>query len=298
MIVDQEKDVAIRQYSLQESSSLGSSVFEITKAGGNLRKLRSNVFVPHRKDYYFLCLVKAGNSHHWVDFIPYTTQPNRLYFTSPQQVQVKEETEPMDVIILSFTEEYLQLDENHSLRQLPIIQNPENSHELKLLPDHVLFIEDLLGKMLVEFNAGQTWRTGMLHAYMSVLLIYLSRLYTEQYQADTTSPDRTLLNRFRTYIDSRYHTLHQVADYADLLNLTPGHLNDRIKQQSGKTAIEHIHERLVLEAKRRLLHTNLSAKEIAWQLGFEDAAYFHRFFKRLAGNTPANFRTTIREMYH
>lgn len=298
MIVDKQRDVAIIQYSLQKSSTIGSTVFEVVETSGDLRRLKSNYLVPHRKDFYFLCLVRNGSSRHWVDFVPYTLHPNTFYFSSPQQVQVKEKTEPMDGIILSFTEEYLQLEENQSLRRLPIIQNPDNAHELNLTSDNMQFLEDVLGKMLVEFNTERSWRNGMLQSYVNILLIYLSRLYTEQFQPDHVSPDRALLKRFRTYIDSHYSTLHQVADYADLMNLTPGHLNDRIKQQSGKTAIEHVHERLMLEAKRRLLHTDCSAKEIAWQLGFEDVAYFHRFFKRLAGATPATFRTTIREMYH
>ncbi|WP_232073858.1 AraC family transcriptional regulator [Spirosoma aureum] len=298
MIVAQEKDVAIPTYSLQQSSSFGNTVFEIVESNNEIRRHRSNFLVPHRKGYYFLCLVRKGTSRHWVDFVPYTLQSNTIYFSVPQQVQVKEKVEPMDGIILSFTEEYIQMEENRSLRQLPIIQNPDNAHEMKLTPENLQFLDDLFGKMLVEFNTERNWRNNMLHSYVNVLLIYLSRLYTEQFQADHSSPDRSLLKRFWSSIDSHFDTLHQVADYANLLNLTPGHLNDRIKQQSGKTAIEHIHERLVLEAKRRLLHTDLSAKEIAWQLGFEDGAYFHRFFKRLTGETPTTFRTTIREMYH
>lgn len=298
MIVSQQKDVAIKQYSLQESSSLGSTVFDIVEAKGEFIRRKSNFLVPHRKDFYFFCLVRNGSSRHWVDFVPYTLQPNTFYFSSPQQVQVKEQTEPMTGIMLSFTEEYLQLEGNQSLRKLPIIQNPDNAHELALAPEHMQFLDELLDKMVVEFNTEHSWRNTMLQSYVNVLLIYLSRIYIDQSQTVHRSPDRGLLKKFSAFIDTHYNTLHQVADYADLMNLTPGHLNDRIKQQSGKTAIEHIHERLVLEAKRRLLHTDLSAKEIAWQLGFEDDAYFHRFFKRLTGETPATFRTTIREMYH
>ena len=83
-----------------------------------------------------------------------------------------------------------------------------------------------------------------------------------------------------------------------MLQITAGHLSDVIKRQSGKTAIEHIHERIVMEAKRQLLHAGLSVKEIAYALGFDDAAYFNRFFKRITSVTPVVYRRTIREMYH
>ncbi|RRB15618.1 helix-turn-helix transcriptional regulator [Larkinella knui] len=288
---------AIAQYSLEESSSLASRYFEILDVEGQFRRHKANFLLPHRKDYYFFCLVRQGSSRHWVDYVPYTLQANRFYFTGPQQIQVKEKTEPLSGIMLSFTEEYLQLQENQALRQLPILENPEQGHELRLEPDQVQFLEDVLRKMLQEFAARHDWRNRMLHSYLNVLLIYLSRLYTGSFSGGIAGPDLALLKRFRAAIDQHFHRLHHVADYAELLHLTPNHLTDRIKQQSGKTAIQHIHERLMLEAKRQLFHTDRSVSEIAWQLGFEDASYFHRFFKRLEGKTPSFFRTSTREMY-
>jgi len=71
-----------------------------------------------------------------------------------------------------------------------------------------------------------------------------------------------------------------------------------VKEQSGKPAIVHIHERLILEAKRLLYHTDQSIKEIAFNLGFEEASYFNKFFKRLTQQTPLQYRGTIREIYH
>lgn len=76
-----------------------------------------------------------------------------------------------------------------------------------------------------------------------------------------------------------------------------GHLSEVVKAQSGKPAIKHIHERLVLEARRLLFHTPESLKEIAFNLGFSEASYFTRFFKRETGLTPAEYRTSIRKMY-
>jgi len=69
-----------------------------------------------------------------------------------------------------------------------------------------------------------------------------------------------------------------------------------VKTQSGKPAIKHIHERQLLEAKRLLFHANNSLKEIAFDLGFSDASYFNRFFKRETGVTPAEYRADIRKM--
>jgi len=133
---------------------------------------------------------------------------------------------------------------------------------------------------------------------MQVLLIYLSRLYTEQFKTTDGLPDRQLLIKYLAKINDEFKETHEVAAYADMLNISAGHLSEVVKEQSGRSAIAHIHDRIVLEAKRLLFHTERSIKEISFQLGFGDASYFNRFFKRITGSTPLEYRVTNREMYH
>ncbi|MDR6940779.1 helix-turn-helix domain-containing protein [Mucilaginibacter pocheonensis] len=290
---------AIPTYSLQQNSTTGSSMIEVREAvPGSMEFVLDPAFlIPHRKDYYLFVLVKKGNNRHWIDFMPYTLKPDTFYFTVPQQVHLKEYAEPVEGIITCFTDEFLQLEENQTLKRLPIIQNPAGAHELLLKEQDVSFVEDVMRKMLVEFNTDGSWRNQMLSSWLRVLVIYLSRLYTEQFSETCFTLNYCLLKSFQALIGEHYATQHDVAAYAEKLNITPGHLTEVIKQQSGKTAIAHIHNRLIVEAKRLLLHTDLSAKQIANELGFEDAAYFNRFFKRIAGITPVSFRAQIREMY-
>lgn len=200
--------------------------------------------------------------------------------------------------IIAFTDEFLTLDKSGSLKNMPIIQNPQNGHELGLTKDEMAFLEDLMEKIEAEYQSRNSWQGGMLMAYMNVLIIYLSRLYNEQFVADDRLPGRVLLRKYLEKIEENYTEMHEVAAYADALNLSAGHLSEVVKEQSGRPAIAHIHERLMLEAKRLLFHTDRSIKEIAFELGFEDASYFNRFFKRLAVATPADYRISSREMYH
>jgi AraC family transcriptional activator of pobA len=106
------------------------------------------------------------------------------------------------------------------------------------------------------------------------------------------------LKNYQEKINESFREMKEVTDYASQLNISAGHLSEVVKLQSGKPAIKHIHERLVLEARRLLFHTNDSLKEIAYNLGFSDASYFNRFFKRETEVTPAEYRERIREMYH
>ncbi len=291
-------EAVIPKYAFEPDAETGNTMFRINRNDCVVNYKKSDFLVPHRKNYYFMAFVKQGNSRHWIDTIPYTVRPNAFYFTIPHQVHLKEVTEPFSGISLSYTEDFLAMDESNSLKNLPVIQNPDNGHELVLSDQDLIFIDDLLEKIFAEYNSKNEWQHNMLLAYMKVLLIYLSRLYTEQFTHQEQSPGRLLLKKYLAKIDEAYSNNHEVADYADMLNISPGHLSELIKEQSGKPAIIHIHERLIVEAKRLLFHTDYAVKEIAFHLGFEDASYFNRFFKRLTETTPANFRTTIREMYH
>jgi len=292
-----DTETVIPKFQLEPDTRTGNKMLRMEKSDCSMSMMRSDFLRPHRKDYYFFVLVRQGSSRHWIDMTPYTLKPDTFYFTVPNQVQLKEESEPLTGILVAFTEEFLALEGNSSLKQLPIIQNKHNGHDLSLTPADVVFIEDLLEKMYAEYLSKSNWQRGMMTAYVQLLMIYLSRLYTEQYSSATQTTDRLMLKKYLSKIEESYTQTHEVTAYADMLNISAGHLSEVVKVQSGKPAIAHIHERLILEAKRLLFHTEHSIKEIAFQLGFEDASYFNRFFKRLVKHTPVEYRTTIREMY-
>ncbi|RBL89311.1 helix-turn-helix domain-containing protein [Chitinophaga flava] len=287
----------IPKYSLEQSGGR-NNLFDIRLVGEGHKEHPSFFMAPHRKDFYMLVLVEEGSSKHWVDMQPYTLKPDTFYFTAPQQVHVKEHAVPMRGIVLCFTDAFLAAAAHQPIRKLPILQNPSNGHEMLLQPTEVAYIRDTMRRMAEEYLQQPDWYNSMLQAYLHVLLIYLSRLYTEKFTAEENKPDRILLKKFLDLIETNYTIHHEVAAYADLLNITAGHLGDVIRQQSGKPAIGHIHARLLLEARRLLFHTDHSIKEIAFALGFEDASYFNRFFKRGSNETPQAFRNTTRKMYH
>ena len=284
-------------YTLQQTSETGSKDFEIMRNSGLTQKQKDLFFVPHRKDFYLFAFAKSGSVRHWGDMVPFTGKPDTLYFSSPPQVFLKEEG-TFEATAICFTQDFLDMEEGGLLNELPIIQNLNNGHELCLSAADVAFTDDITNKLLEEYKQGQGWQNSMLLAYLRILLIYLSRLYKAQFPAEDKTPERALLHRYKTLIAGHFTQHHDVATYAAMLNLSAGHFSELIKKQSGKAAMEHIHDRLLLEAKRLLFHTDASIKEIAFQLGFEEASYFNRFFRRLTGSTPLAYRNSIREKYH
>lgn len=288
----------VPKYAFEPDSVVGNQMIRITKGDSVTNYIKTDFLIPHRKDYYFMAFIKMGSSRHWIDMTPYNLKPNTFYFTVPHQVHLKEESKPVTGMSLTFSRDFLASDNNGVLKDLPIIQNPYDGHELSLSDQDLIFVEDILEKIHAEYHARHSWQHNMLMAYMKILLIYLSRLYTEQFSATEQLPDKVLLKRYLSKIEESYTTSHEVNEYAEMLNISAGHLSELVKEQSGKPAIIHIHERLILESKRLLFHTDYAIKEIAYHLGFEDASYFNRFFKRLTNYTPVAYRDNFRKMYH
>jgi AraC family transcriptional regulator, transcriptional activator of pobA len=103
-----------------------------------------------------------------------------------------------------------------------------------------------------------------------------------------------LVRHFLVNLEQNLRVASSVSSHAALLGVSPEILSETVKKEIGKTPGTLIRERVLLEAKRLLLHTSLSVAEIAYQLLFKDPSYFNRFFRRAAGNTPAEFRKQCR----
>lgn len=283
-------------YTLEPNEYTGYPHFKMYHFNGE-RPHRDDLLTPHRKDHYLFVMMRQGGHQQWIDMAPYVPRENTFYFVGPDNIIVKEIGKCMWSTGIAFTRDFMALQEGAALANLPIVKNPHNIHELSLSPNDILFIEDMLVKLDTEYRQPGEWQQRMLAAHTTALLTYMSRVYTEQAFNVEFTADKSLLKKFQSAVNENYLELHEVAEYAALLNISAGYLSEMVKAQSGKPAIKHIHERILLEAKRLLFHTDTSLKEMAYHLGFADASYFNRFFKREAGETPAAFRESIRKMY-
>jgi AraC family transcriptional activator of pobA len=247
---------------------------------------------PHRKDYYMLQYVTGGSGRHWLDMVPYEFTAGTLYLSSPEQVHVKEEV-TLTGTVITFTKEFLAMEQNQGLDKLPIIRNLQKAHELKIGATEKMELESILNNCATEYQQDGYLQTEMLCAHVRVLLIFLSRIYCAQYDEKVPNQRRTLYLKFQACLEDNYTKTHEARDYSHMLNISVSHLNALIKEQSGKTITKHIHERLVLEAKRLLFHTDQTVKQITFSLGFQDTSYFSRFFKKLTAYSPLEYRQQI-----
>ena len=102
-----------------------------------------------------------------------------------------------------------------------------------------------------------------------------------------------IIRQYYNLVDEHFRTKKQVQDYADLLHKSPKTLSNIFSSCKLPSPLRVIHERVEAEAKRLLLYSNKSSKEIADILGFEDQSSFSRFFKNMTGESPVQYRNSV-----
>jgi AraC-like DNA-binding protein len=129
----------------------------------------------------------------------------------------------------------------------------------------------------------------VLMSLSKVFLIYLNRLLYEGKDIQL-SRKHEIVQRFLETLEESYSTRRAVADYASALCLSVDYLNEVVKKILGFTTSYHIQQRVLLEAKRLALYSNITMKQVAYHLGFDDLAHFSKFFKNACGESFSDFR--------
>ncbi|HLP93044.1 MAG TPA: helix-turn-helix domain-containing protein [Saprospiraceae bacterium] len=142
-----------------------------------------------------------------------------------------------------------------------------------------------------EFQNRDNIQVEMLRVLLKRLIIKLTRLVKMQAGTDRLSVhELDMVRQFNMLVENHYKKLHQVQDYAALLHKSPKTLSNLFTKYSEKSPLQTISDRIFLESKRLLLYTNKSSGEIGFELGFEEPAHFSRFFKKMAGESPSEFK--------
>lgn len=142
-----------------------------------------------------------------------------------------------------------------------------------------------------EFFTRDNIQGEMLQMLLKRLIIKITRIAKEQLMPSELKESQIdIIRKFNVFVDMHYKEKRQVGDYAELLFKSPKTLSNLFTKYNDKTPLQVIHERIVLEAKKLLLYSDKSAKEIAHELGFDDPAAFHKLFKKVQHLTPQEFK--------
>lgn len=165
--------------------------------------------------------------------------------------------------------------------------------------DRVRRSESLAEALLLfraEMETVSAWRGASMSALLTVILIGIARRADAVAPAAARASSRPArhFQQFQQLLEADYREQNDVGSYAARVGITPTQLNRICRQLTGHSALQLIHARVMAQAQRDLLFSDLEIKHIALSLGFADAAYFSRFFARQVGQTPTAFRQSGR----
>lgn len=261
---------------------------------GHLRV--SQGFAANTKMFALSCYTfiwNQGALKNWeVDTLPLAIPSHAIFSLSPGQI-VSIGGSSEDCIVIQFNREfYCVQDHDHEVSCNGMLFNGVLSTPMLLLDEaEQRSFGVLLEVIKEEFNQKDDVQVEMLKTVLKRFIIKCTRLAKLQFSDKLISPQELdFVRLFSALVEKHFRTLHKVNDYADLMNKSSKTLSNVFNALSEKTPLQIIHERIILEAKKHLLYTDKSSKEIAFELGFSDPVQFSRLFKNETGMTPGNFK--------
>ncbi len=248
---------------------------------------------PHRHDFYEVLFLSKGSGYHVIDSNRYVIKPPCIFFMSPGQAHKLELSNDIEGYIFIFTAEFYLLNQSNQNRLLEFpffFTIKQNNPPLQLSKDDFMFIEQLFLKGIAEVNKPEGFVPELLRSILDLILVNCSTQYNYKDELVQKGKGQILVKRFYQLVEENYINNLSINDYAEMLNITPNHLTQTVKQLTGKTSNQIIQAKQLLEIKRLLIHTSMSVTEIADQMHFSDQSYFTKFFKKQTNLTPLQYR--------
>lgn len=241
---------------------------------------------PHKHDEYFeLIFLKEGEGFHTIEEEKFVVSTPEVYFLKPGQLHFWQFTcIPKGFVIIFKESEFDAIKENDLAEFYRLLSLNKRIG----FPEHS-FPETLLQEIYAEFQSNSPYTRSIIHGLLKALFGKLLRLAENNLQKPVVPI--SLYDNFLQLLSRECPRLHKVNEFAALLNTTPQNLNAACRKQAKESAGKLIAERILLEAKRYILHTDYTINEIAELLSFSDASNFVKFFKNAEGTTPVQFRT-------
>ena len=281
---------------LSKDNQVPQNTLLIERFGAYLERHPQSLHHAHRHSFYHLVLFTKGSGTHTIDFNQFKVMPYDVYAMIPGQVHSWDFEGAVDGYIINFSESLFRsflLNPNYlerfhffsGISEDSVCHLPMEAHEKVIR---------LFEELLSEVGDGNGGDLDMIRLLLMQLFIIIEKSCKSNNARTIPQQKQVLLRNFRRLIDQHYLTIKLPKEYADLLYVTPNHLNALCQDLLGKTAGELIRDRIILEAKRLLTNADMTVTEIAYNLNFQDNSYFNRFFKKNVGVTPDEFRKHLK----
>ena len=231
--------------------------------------------------------IHEGQGIHSIDFCDYEILPDRIFFIRPEQVHAICPKGKIRYSAIQFTEEFFHLYAKAIDDELSIYTDLTDEAMQQRL--RVLFQQ-----IADESGSKLSGKTNMLQGEIYLLMTELHRC-NENVRKQLSLPE--ILTNYHQLIECHFRKKHQVAEYAKMLGISPNYLNVLSRKHLGQSALHMISSRIVLKIKRLLMENEKTVSELAYSVGFYELSYFSRFFHRMEGVSPQEFRERMNEMY-
>lgn len=247
---------------------------------------------PARKEFFEIVWLHDEEALHEPQHSFQTLRGDWLYLIPPYRVHQLNKAGKKGVLI-SFRRELVEGDMKEFLLDVFRIFNIQGEFScLQLNEENAESLSSVYQLLLDEYEKDEM-QLVMIKALLKVFLLKLIQLKEEHFTKQDLNEKR--IYEFMLQLEEHYLSERTAEFYAGKLGISAKRLNQILKEKLNKTAMQLIHDRLVLEAKRQIIHSENTIKEIAFNLGFKDSSYFSRFFKQLTKQTPQEFQLGVKE---
>lgn len=282
----------------------GEKIFTIRRTFDLDEEEIEHNLIPHLHDFYTIFWVESGEAIHATEFVEYSLKADTILFVPPGLKHRMYLDKSVGGIYILFNEDFIRYNlKNHvPLKEYRLFNNPDFKSLITVVPEKREKLHTITEMIFDEVKNSDDYSEDIVMNLLHLFLLESRRIFDFQNQeiqeVETDSTPDTTIIKFKQLIEENYTSRKSVSPYAEMLNINPSCLNELTKRTTGITAGELIRNRVIDEIKKLLYSSNRSGKEIAFQLGFDDPAYFSRFFRKYTGMTTKEFREHSRKKYH
>ncbi|MBB4118491.1 MAG: helix-turn-helix domain-containing protein [Mesonia hippocampi] len=245
------------------------------------------------KDYYKIIFLEKGSKIK-IDFDTINCPADTFFFLNEEHFFVLDEKAKGQLIYFDTDFYCIELHDQELACDGLLYRNITLTPYIHLTHQQATNLCRLVTEIEKEEKNTDYWSEEKIKLLLKYIIIEATRIWAIQWQINTSdfSKKQNFIKKFSKLVEENYAQIHQVTCYAKMLNITPKTLNNNVVKNFNTTPQQIISNRIILQAKRLLAHTNLSVKEISHTLGYTDSSYFNRFFKKQTSTTPLTFRKT------
>ncbi|WP_235964484.1 helix-turn-helix domain-containing protein [Pedobacter gandavensis] len=245
---------------------------------------------PGRKDFFEIVWLKNEDALHALKDTDLDAKGDWIYLIPPYRVHQLNKAGKNGELI-SFKRDMLEEEDKEFLLDLFKIFNVQGEFSCLRLDEHAAAELSEIFSLLEKEYRNQSMT--MVKALLKVFLLKLIQVKEHDFTSQDIHQKRVY--EFLMLLESNYQQVRNTDFYAGKLGISSKRLNQILKEKLDKTGMQLIHDRIILEAKRSIIHSETTIKEIAYELGFSDRPYFSRFFKKQTGQTPEEFQKQAKE---